>query len=714
MRMPAGCAVCHDHKFDPLSTNEYYSLYAFFHSAADPAMDGNRKDTPPVLKLYRPEDEEQIASLKRELGKVEAELSTAVAALNYVDPALLSGEKTVEESETIWFEDAFPSGSNPQASGNPLKLVSAAEGPVFSGELALQRTGEGVVQDYFSGGAEFVIPAGGTIFVHCYLDPDSPPEAVMIQFHTSGWLHRAIWGAEDKIPFGASGTTQKFHAGELPEAGRWVRLAVKPEKMGLKAGDKVVGYAFTQCGGTVTWDHLGVSSRIDKAKDPAWSFTSWKEKNQGKRNNDLPDRLRDLVRGKKPEEWSPADADEIYRFWLENFYANGGDYLGKLKGQKSKLNTQISEVETNVPITMVMADLPQPRQSFVMQRGAYDKPGDPVTRNVPAFLPPLPEKPEGKLYDRLDLANWLVSGQHPLTARVTVNRIWQQFFGTGLVKTSADFGSQGDSPSHPELLDWLAVDFVEHGWDVRRLVRMIVLSETYRQTAACSQDVWERDPENRYLARGPRLRLDAEVLRDQALFVSGLLVKTIGGPGVNPYQPPNIWEPVAFGGSNTRFYKQGTGEDLYRRSLYTFLKRTAPPPFLSTFDAPNREQSCSRRERTNTPLQALQLMNDVQYYEAARQLAVRMIKEGGQQPQDRLQWCWELVTSRKPESQELETVVKLLQENRNRYQSDLESAKLAISYGESKPDAELDPAELAAYTLVANLILNLDEVINKN
>jgi hypothetical protein len=314
----------------------------------------------------------------------------------------------------------------------------------------------------------------------------------------------------------------------------------------------------------------------------------------------------------------------------------------------------------------------------------------------------------------LDLADWLLRPDHPLTARVAVNRFWQQFFGTGLVKTSSDFGSQGEPPSHPELLDWLAVTFVESGWDTRALLKRIVLSATYRQDSRVTPELLARDPENRLLARGPRFRLDAEMLRDNVLFVSGLLDPTLGGKGVRPYQPPNIWEPVGFGGSNTREYKQDTGNALYRRSLYTFLKRTAPPPFLATFDAPNREQSCSRRERSNTPLQALQLLNDVQHFEAARELAARMLRHGGSTPEERIAWGWRAVTARRPGAEEVAIVRETLAEHQARYAADPEAARAAVSYGERPPDASLPPEELAAYTLVANLLFNLDETVTKN
>jgi hypothetical protein len=330
---------------------------------------------------------------------------------------------------------------------------------------------------------------------------------------------------------------------------------------------------------------------------------------------------------------------------------------------------------------------------------------------VPAALPPLrtSETPT-----RMDLARWLLSAEHPLTARVAVNRLWQQFFGTGLVRTSEDFGSQGEPPSHPDLLDWMAVEYREGGWDTKAMIRLLLTSATYRQSSAVSSELLARDRDNRLLARGPRFRLDAEQLRDNALYVSGLLDQQMGGKGVKPYQPGNIWEPVGFVGSNTRDYRQDSGAALYRRSVYTFLKRTAPPPFLVTFDGPNREQLCSRRERSNTPLQALQLMNDVQHFEAARQLASRMMREGGRDAASRLRFGFETVLARLPAADESAILQRTLGQHLSRYRQDVESAKKAVTYGESKPDPSLDPAELAAYSLVANLLLNLDETVNRN
>ena len=358
-------------------------------------------------------------------------------------------------------------------------------------------------------------------------------------------------------------------------------------------------------------------------------------------------------------------------------------------------------------------DLPQMRDSFVMLRGAYDKPGEKVPRGTPAFLPPLDVAP-GRTPTRLDLARWLVSRQHPLTARVAANRLWQQFFGTGLVKTHEDFGLQGDPPSHPELLDWLAAEYRDRGWDTRRIVRLIVTSDAFRRSGVVQPRQLARDPENRLLARGPRIRLDAEQIRDQALFLSGLLVPTMGGRGVKPYQPDNIWEPVAFDRSNTRTYYRDSGPGLYRRSIYTFLKRTAPPPFMANFDAPNREAFCARRERSNTPLQALQLMNDVQHVEAARALATRALAASAVDDAVRIDWLFRTVLARGPEPREREVVAGSLERHRGRYAADADAAERLVRQGDSIPPGHVDPAELAAWTLVANTLLNLDETLTRN
>lgn len=715
MGLTAGCAVCHDHKFDPLSTKEFYSLYAFFHSAADPAMDGNIIDTPPILKLIAERDRAKMRDLESRLADIDEEFDRRIAELTYEDPGLLQPPPPATSIEEIWFEDAFPANVQPESSGGPaLTLASKEDGPVFSGQFAIKRTSDNKVsQDFFAKGGAFRVPAGGNFFVHCFLEPTDPPEAIMVQFHTNGWKNRAVWGQAEKIPFGKPNTTEKVSLGPMPEVGKWVRLEMSAEELGLKPGTEVSGFAFTQFSGTVSWDHFGVRAEVDTANDPSWSWNAWTKQDYAAIRKALPDHLKRQLQGRTPEQWDESEVEQVRGLWIREIYEGARGLVAEMERLRAPIRSEIEAIEKAAPFTFVMADLPKPRDSFVMLRGQYDNPGEQVTRNVPSFLPPLEPK-QGGAYDRLDLANWLLRRDHPLTSRVVVNRFWQQFFGTGLVETSADFGSQGQPPSHPELLDWLAVQFMDDGWDMKQLVKRIVTSRAYRQSSKVTPEMHARDPANRLLARGPRMRLDAEVLRDQALYVSGLLVPTVGGPGVKPYQPPNIWEPVGFGNSNTRYYQQGSGDDLYRRSLYTFLKRTAPPPFMSTFDAPNREQSCTGRQRSNTPMQALQLMNDVQHVEAARAFAQRILLEGGKTPKQKIRWAWRIVTSRVPSDEETQIALELLKRNQERYRQDQASAVALVEYGESVAYESLDAAQLAAYTLLANLILNLDESVSKN
>jgi hypothetical protein len=320
--------------------------------------------------------------------------------------------------------------------------------------------------------------------------------------------------------------------------------------------------------------------------------------------------------------------------------------------------------------------------------------------------------PAGQPANRLGLARWLVVPENPLTARVTVNRLWQSFFGAGLVRTSEDFGSRGELPSHPELLDWLAREFIRSGWDVKRMVRLLVTSATYRQESRITRELQMKDPENRLLARASRYRLPAEMIRDQALAVSGLLVEKIGGPSVKPYHPPGLYEQVV-SGTGPATYVQGKGEDLYRRSLYTYWKRSVPNPAMLIFDAPFRETCAVRRSRTTTPLQALNLLNDPTYVEASRLLAQRMIKEGGTLPESRIRYGFRLVTAREPHANELNILGKSLRHMEVSFRTDRTSAEELLKVGETKPNPLLDPVELAAYSIVATTLLNLDETITK-
>jgi hypothetical protein len=358
------------------------------------------------------------------------------------------------------------------------------------------------------------------------------------------------------------------------------------------------------------------------------------------------------------------------------------------------------------PTVMVMGERERPRVTHILNRGVYDAPGEAVQPGVPAAIGTLPADAPA---NRLALGRWLVDEKNPLTARVAVNRFWQMLFGSGLVATVEDFGSQGQWPSHPELLDWLAVEFMESGWDVKGVMRTIVTSATYRQSSAVTPESLEADPENRLLARGPRERLPAESVRDQALAIAGLLHEKLGGPSVKPYQPAGLWTEL----SNWAEYEHSEGPGLYRRSLYTFWKRTIAPPAMVAFDAAPRETCVVRETRTNTPLQALDLMNDVTYVEAARKLAERMMREGGEDPAERLAYGFRLATARRPGQREAEILARGFQRYLDRYQTKPEDAEKLLAAGDSPRDEKLPAHELAAYAATASMILNLDEVITK-
>jgi len=375
----------------------------------------------------------------------------------------------------------------------------------------------------------------------------------------------------------------------------------------------------------------------------------------------------------------------------------------KAKQELDATSKALQALKNSVLVTMVMEERPQPRDTFLLIRGSYDKYGDKVQPGIPACLPPLPKEAPN---NRLGLARWLVDRGNPLTARVTVNRHWQMFFGTGLVKTSEDFGSQGAAPSHPELLDWLAVEFMSN-WDMKALHRLIVTSATYRQSSRVSDDTLDKDTDNRYLSRGPRHRLNAFMLRDQALALSGLLVEKLGGPPVRPYQPKGIWEEFSFGQIR---YPQDKGENLYRRSLYTFWRRSVGPPNL--FDTSARQVCTVRPSRTNTPTHALTLMNDVTFVEAARVWAEGLMKQG-RGPEDRLALAFRAATGRQPTTQERSTLLQGFKRTLQQYRNDKKAAAELIAVGEYPRDMTLDVVELAAYTGMANMILNLDEAVCK-
>lgn len=716
MGLTAGCAVCHDHKFDPISHAEFYSLYAFFYSAADPAMDGNALLTNPVMRIETDADRAHIAELHQEIAAARERLNLAVQNVVYNDPAeaeVVTAATTIEE---WWMDDEFANSGRVLASpGHPTEFVSAptAEIAAFRGQKVLKRTDAGLAQDVWeTNGPSLKLPPQAKFVAHVFIDPKDVPKSIMVQFNKGGWNHRGVWGDYDAIQWGAPQTTARVAMGELPNPGQWVRLEFPVETVGLAPGDQISGYALTQFGGTVYWDQVGVIGEVNPSTDPAFSFQAWWRQGATTDLSGLPAELHEVAKLGPTESANKELKQKLLTHYLLHHCQVVKEQISAPQQALVATEQKLREFEAGLPSTFVFSDLPQPRQAHVMTRGQYDQPGAAVEPNVPQVLPPMPKGDSRAT--RLDFARWLFSPEHPLTSRVAVNRYWQQFFGTGLVRTSTDFGSQGEPPSHPELLDWLAREFQSSGWDVKGLVRLIVTSQTFKQSSAVSPELYERDPKNRLYARMSRPRLDAEQIRDNALFVSGLLKADMGGKGVKPYQPPNIWEPVGFAGSNTQNYSQDRGTALYRRSIYTFLKRTAPPPFMSNFDAPNREQSCAVRQRSNTPLQALQLMNDVQHIEAARSLATRLLQDQSTHEASRIQNATRIILAREATEAELAILSGQLSKHRQRYSSEPEAAKKLISMGETPPPADLDTAELAAYTLLINTLLNLDETLTRN
>ncbi|MBL9083517.1 MAG: PSD1 domain-containing protein [Planctomycetales bacterium] len=730
MGLTGGCAVCHDHKYDPLTQKEFYSFYSFFYDAADPAMDGNITTTAPFTKLPTAEQKQSLEAATKAKADAAKNLEAVVAAAKYEEPAVAKSQAV--PIRNVIFDDDYPLGTTQRnTSRNASTWIDRPDFGAKSGRRVLHQANARFHQEILTVGLRtLVVPeTDGKFEIWVRPDPLQPPTAVSLLFDS----RRAWWGEESAIDAGIPGLTPESRRGPLPKPGEWTKLEVAAVDVGLKPGTHIKTVTVQESGGVVSWDAFAMTGVTEPAADPLVSFDHWRETVGDVAPPEIPGSLTKFFskkpavrkRGVKPEPKSAKSAAEPNELSEEDFQPLRDFYVAYVMREPPTnvasaravwIEARLAEavVDDAVVGTMTYADVPQPRDAFVMMRGQYDQPGEKVEPTVPAIFPALQKSSADQRLRRLDLARWLVAPEHPLTARMQVNRLWQQFFGVGLVKTSEDFGSQGEPPSHPELLDWLAVDFQKHGWDTKRFVRQLVMSQAFRQQSFAAPELRARDPENRLLARGPRFRLDAEQIRDNALFVSGLINLRMGGEGVKSYQPPNIWEPVGYADSNTRYYLQDHGDALYRRSIYAFLKRTAPPPFMSNFDGPNREQMCSRRERSNTPLQALQLMNDVQHFEAARALAERALAEGGKSDAERIAYLYRTVLSRSPDDRELLVVRRALDEQRRLYANDERAAAGAIRVGESKPAGVASAEETAAWTLTANLVLNLDETLNRN
>jgi hypothetical protein len=706
------CTECHDHKYDPFTQKEFYQFYAFFHNIPEQGLDGQKDNPVPSLRIPTREYRQKKADLEKQRADLAERMRREAAAV-VLEEHPLPGSGKPEFRELVWVDDDLPAGARPTGGEGPdsWKWVSAPA-PVHSGKRAHTRTATGLSQHLFTDVKEpLKIGGADRFFAYVWLDPKNPPKEIMLQFFSGGWEHRAYWGG-NLIPWGTEGTSARRAMGPLPAAGKWVRLEVEAKSVGLGEGAVVSGLAFTQYDGTVYWDRAGLVTGLAFDSPAAWEV--WVRNSPDGR---IPKEVQASLAvepGKRTAEQKATVRDYfVRRVYLKVVRpgAPAAAQFAALEKEDEALKKALAGLETDLPSVMVMEEMPRPRDTFVLVRGNFQLKGEKVTPGVPAILPPLPA---GMRPDRLALAKWLVLPEHPLTARVTVNRYWEQLFGAGLVKTGEDFGSQGDWPSHPELLDWLAVEFVERGWDVKAFLKLLVTSAAYRQSARVTPELLAKDPENRLLSRAPRFRLSAEAVRDNALAMSGLLNRRLGGPSVRPYQPAGLWEQLAFGGGfSSQSYTPSKGPDLYRRGLYVYWKRSVPHPSLITFDAPNREVCTDRRPRTNTPLQALVLLNDPIYVECARGLAQRVMQEGGSTVEERMGFAFRLCTARPPRPEELRLLLTLFERQRARYQADRPAALKLVNVGESPRPEGLDVSELAAWTAIGNVLLNLDETITK-
>ena len=728
----AGCAVCHDHKFDPLTMRDFYSLAAFFNNTTQRAMDGNVADTPPAITVPRPEDRARWDVLTRELtearqrldrrraeGKPEFQAWAATA-----QPTAFSGGQP-KQAPLFHAPLDEPGGESLNVRTGEAAGTVAAPGATNRQPGALSAhaytTGHGRAQFADAGNFEGDQPFSYSVWVKLAGGRDGALFSRMDDEHDyRGWdlwveggkpaLHLIHQWPDDAL---------KVVANKALDAKRWTHVAVTYDGSRKASGVKIYLDGEVQAT-SVQADKLKGTTRTTVPFELGRRHTTSQVAGAGLQDlrlygQALPalevqalaknSRIAALLT-KAADQRSETEREELYQAWLtrmDTAYQNATGALAKLQKEEG-------EIKGRGTTTEVMQEKPDQPLAHILFRGDYDKRRDKVEPNTPAALPALPaDLPR----NRLGLARWLLRPEHPLTARVTVNRFWQELFGVGLVRTAGDFGVAGELPSHQDLLDWLAVDFRESGWDVKRCFRQIVLSATYRQSAAVPAGAENRDPQNRLLSRGPRYRMDAEMVRDYALAVSGLLSPQIGGKSVKPYQPEGVWEAVAMNESNLHFYKQDHGESLYRRSLYTFWKRAAPPASMEIFNAPNRETCAVRRERTDTPLQALVTLNDPQFVEAARHLAQATLQSVGESTTARLDFMARRLLARPLRPEELRILTASVSGLVDQYYAAPREAEALLAVGESPADPTLDRRTLAAYTMVANELLNLDEVLNK-
>jgi mono/diheme cytochrome c family protein len=733
--LTTGCAACHDHKFDPITQRDFYSLTAFFRHNTMPAMDGNVSDTPPNVFVPALPDRARWTALQDDLSAARAALD-ARARENGPD-------------FDRWLAETDRLAPAPADRTTRLHLpLNEAAGPIGLAGLPGARAGGPAVPQRTDGvfgpaprindldlvlGPPIALRRGSAESFGLLVRVDGAPSGTLLscldaEAREGGWEVFLDGGKVGLRVTNGQGTIDARGVAGAPLApGVWHHVLFSFDTASMRSRTIEVFVDGRSVANSSVSAHLPadvtpaaplrLGSREGADGRAAATLTGgevWvQDVRRYQRGFVAADTkaLADVVATHAALRKDSAARTAAEKKLLRAHHLASADAAAmKVAAQIQTLLVEDDTIRARGGVTLVMVEKPDGEPTaHVLNRGEYSQPGDEVPAATPAVLPPLPE---GVRRDRLALARWLVAPENPLTARVTANRAWQHLFGTGIVESAGDFGVTGARPSHPKLLDWLAVEFRESGWDYRHLVRLMATSATYRQSAAVTPAVLERDPDNRLLARGPRLRLEAEQLRDQALAASGLLVAKLGGRPVHPYQPEGIWEDVAMKESTTRFYRQDTGESLYRRSLYTVWKRTAPPPAMDILNAPSREVSCVRRDRTNTPLQALVTMNEPLFVEASRHLAARALQAGAGFEARLDVVSWRLL-GRALAPAEREVLRRTLDAALETYRRDPAAAGRLLAVGDSPVPPELPVPELAAWTLVASQVMNLDEALTK-
>ncbi len=724
------CGQCHEHKYDPISQEEYYRFFAFFNQAADPGMQTRGGNQQPIVDVHDPQQQAKLKTIRVGIERLQADREARVAGIDREFDEWLAAVESGAIDVPFPPKDAVLHVSLDEREGTAVADVSeAGHQGTLVGE---QKWGDGkFAGSLILDGKNFVklgdvgdFQRTDAFSYGCWVKPQGEANGAPIARMDDGNGHR---GYDLLLTKGQIAVHLIHH---------WPDNAIKVVTKNKLEKDRWQHVFVTYDGSSKA---SGLTIYIDgkaaefkpEADQLSDSMRTEVPLHLGRRNPGSPfrgaiDEVRIYPRELSEEEVQSlgghgAVLGPIVRLSREQRTAEQVETLRKIyledydaayqSIQKELDRLLAEEVKAAKPIStvMVMRDVDKPRMTYMLQRGNYASPlkENPVQPGVPAALPPLPPKAPP---NRLGLAQWLTMDDHPLTARVTVNRYWYMLFGTGLVKTVEDFGSQGEWPSHPALLDWLAVDFMRNGWNIKRAIKQIVTSSTYRQSSRVSQPLLQRDAENRLLARGPRFRLQGEFVRDNALAASGLLVRKIGGPSVKPYQPSGLWNEVSIN-TNLRFV-QDHGEKLYRRSMYIYWKRSAPPPSMSIFDAPSRESCTIRRSRTNTPLQALVVLNDPQFVEAARALAERVIREGGSL-REQITTAYRLAAGVRPRARAVEILANVYQRELPLFEGDPQRASALLKIGESPRADSLNAAQHAAMTIVTSMILNLDETLTR-